>query len=130
MAIKIPDSMEQLIYWTSRKVGSGYVKAWAYKEDCPECGKAKMGKPVGKNGKVKIRAKYYVCSECGHEVEKVEYEETLTAQVMYTCPHCSHKGEAEIPFIRRTYKKVKSLVFECSKCKEKIPITKKMKAIK
>ncbi len=129
MALKIPESMDELVYWTSRKIGNGYVKAWAYREDCPVCGKAKMGKPRDEKGNVKIRAKYYVCPECGHEIEKKEYEESLTAQIIYTCPNCSYKGETEIPFKRRKYKKVDALVFECQRCKEKIPITKKLKEV-
>jgi len=131
MSLKFPDSMEEVVYWTSRKIEEGSVKAWVFKEDCPECGKAKMGKPVNETtGKVKIRAKYYVCPECGHDIDKSEYEDTLTASISYTCPHCKHKGEAQIPFKRKTYKGVKALVFQCESCNEKIPITKKMKSIK
>lgn len=127
MALKIPDSMDELVYWTSRNVEKGNAKAWVEKEDCPECGKALMGKPRGKDGKVKIRATYYICPECEHEEEKVKYEETLTASIIYKCPFCEHKGEAQIPYIRKNYKGVKSLIFECESCNEKIAITKKMK---
>ncbi len=128
MALTLPESMDELIYWTTRKIGDGQAKAWVYKEDCPECGKAKMGKPVEK-GKVKIRAKYYICPECGHTVDKPEYEETLTANIIYTCPHCKHKGEVQIPYKRKKFQKVDSLVFQCENCNEKIPITKKMKKV-
>ena len=128
MALSLPESMDELIYWTTRKIREGQSKAWVHKEDCPECGKAKMGKPVEK-GKVKIRAKYYVCPECNHTVDKQEYEETLTANIIYTCPHCKHKGEAQIPYKRKKFQKVDSLVFECESCNEKIPITKKMKKV-
>jgi len=128
MSLKFPDSMEEVVYWTSRKIGEGSVKAWVFKEDCPECGKAKMGKPVdAKTGKPKIRAKYYICPECKHAIDKAEYEDTLTANISYTCPHCNHKGETQVPFKRKTYKGVKALVFACESCNEKIPITKKMK---
>ncbi len=128
----MPESMEDIVYWTSRKVGKGkgYVKAWTFKEDCPECGKALMGKPTDDKGKVKIRAKYYECPECGHTIDKGEYEDSLTCSIMYTCPHCQHKGEAQVPFKRKTFKGVKAIVFKCESCNEKIPITKKMKEIK
>jgi ssDNA-binding Zn-finger/Zn-ribbon topoisomerase 1 len=102
---------------------------WVFKEKCPKCGKAEMGKPKGKDGKVKIRAKEYVCPACNHTVEKMEYEDTLTANIAYTCPHCSNKGETTIPFKRKSFEGVKALVFLCDKCKGKVPITKKMKAV-
>jgi predicted RNA-binding Zn-ribbon protein involved in translation (DUF1610 family) len=131
MSLTLPESMDELVYWTSRKIKDGRIKAWVYREDCPECGKEKMGKPVNeKTGKIKVRAKIYECPSCGHTVDKPEYEDSLTANIIYTCPHCKHKGEAQIPFKRKTYKGVKSLVFQCESCNEKIPITKKMKAIK
>ena len=84
-----PESMDQLVYMTQRKIGDGFVKAWDYRNDCPKCGKAKMGKPRDeKTGKVKIRAKEYQCPECKYTVDKQEYEETLTAEIKYTCPKC------------------------------------------
>lgn len=128
--LKIPDSMEEVVYWTSRKVDEGHVKAWAFKEMCPECHKALMSKPTGKDGKVKIRATYYECSECGHTIDKKPYEDSLTCSIIYTCPYCKHKGEAQVPFKRKNFKGVKSIVFECDSCKEKIPVTKKMKELK
>ncbi|MBN2368598.1 hypothetical protein JXC34_06260, partial [Candidatus Woesearchaeota archaeon] len=73
MSLKMPDSMEELVYWTSRKIENGNAKVWVFREDCPECGKALMGKPVEK-GKVKTRASYYECPECGHQIPKSEYE--------------------------------------------------------
>ena len=121
--------MEELVYWTSRSMGDGKIKAWVTKEQCPECGKALMGKPKDK-GKVKIRAKYYECPECHHKVDKPEYEETLTMNIIYTCSHCKHSGEAQVPFIRKKYKGVVAVVFQCESCNEKIPVTKKMKAVK
>ncbi len=129
MALKLPDSMEELVYWTSRAIGEGKVKAWAPREKCPECGKALMGKPRDQKGSVKIRASYYECPECHHKVEKAEYEETLTVSIIYTCPKCKFQGETQIPYKRKKFLKVESLVFECEKCKEKIPITKKMKEV-
>ncbi len=127
MALRQPESTDECVYFTRRAVGKGFVMCWAFKEKCPKCGKAFMGKPVEK-GKVKIRAKEYVCPECKHTVEKQEYEDTLTASIVYTCPHCSHKGETTTPFKRKTFEGAKAIVFQCDKCKEKIPITKKMKA--
>ena len=138
MAIKEPESMEELVYFTNRKVGDGNIMAWVYRKECPKCGKAKMGKPKNeKTGRAKIRAAEYVCPECGNIIEKEEYEETLTCEIKYTCPKCKHEGEAEVPFIRKKtmifnekkQKKVSvaAVVFECENCKEKLAITKKMK---
>jgi uncharacterized protein with PIN domain len=131
MTIELPESMEELIYWTTRKVGDGSIKAWAPRGYCPECNKGLMGKPKDpKTGKPKIRASYYICPECNYEVGKTAYEETLTVSIIYTCPHCKHKDDAQIPFKRKKYKGVDSLIFVCSSCNEKIPITKKMKVPK
>ena len=120
--------MEELVYWTSRKIADGKIKAWVYREDCPVCGKAKMGKPVVK-GKVKVRSKIYECPECGHKVGKEEYEDTLTINILYTCPYCKHKGEIQMPFKRKKYKGVEAVVFQCQNCNEKIALTKKMKKV-
>ena len=123
-----PESMEQLVYFTRRAIGKGDVKAWVYKGKCPKCGKGLMGKPVdAKTGKAKIRSKDYVCPECGHEVEKQAYEETLECEIQYTCPECGTKGEASAPFKWKTFQGVKSIVVPCEKCKSKIAVTKKMK---
>ncbi|RJQ21191.1 hypothetical protein C4580_03025 [Candidatus Woesearchaeota archaeon] len=130
MALKYPESMDECVYFTSRAVDAGYVKCWVFREDCPKCKKAKMGKPRDeKTGAVKIRAKEYICPACNYTVEKTEYEDTLTANIAYTCPHCKAKGETQIPFKRKSFEGVKALVFLCDKCKGKIPITKKMKAV-
>ena len=126
MAITEPESMDECIYFTRRTEGDkGHIMAWAHKKKCPKCG-ALMGKPVEK-GKVKIRAKEYVCGECGYTEDKKEHEESLTVCVKYTCPHCENKGEAEIPFKRKSFQGVQAFVFQCEKCNEKIGITKKMK---
>ena len=85
--LREPESMEELIYFTQRNVGSGNVKAWVYKGLCPKCGKGRMGKPVDeKTGKVKIRAKEYFCPECGNTIEKKAYEETLNCEIKYSLP--------------------------------------------
>ncbi len=129
MALRQPESVEECVYFTRRAVDKGFVMCWVFREKCPKCGKAEMGKPRGSDGKVKIRAKEYVCPECNHTIEKMEYEDTLTANISYTCPHCSNKGETTIPFKRKSFEGVKALVFQCDKCKGKIPITKKMKSV-
>ena len=131
-----PESMDECIYYTRRTIGDGSVVAWVFKQDCPSCGKAKMGKPVEK-GKVKIRAKEYVCPECGHTVGKDEYEPSLSADIKYTCPKCKHSGSVSIPFKRKKValfdpetdkkKMVDALQIQCEKCSENINITKKMK---
>ena len=129
MALKFPESTAECIYFTRRTIDAGKAMCWVFKEKCPKCGKALMGKPVEK-GKVKIRAKEYICPECKHTEEKVAYEEKLTASIAYTCPKCKHLGEIQIPFKRKSVDGVKALVFNCAKCSEKIAVTKKMKDLK
>ena len=130
--LKLPESMDECLYFTNRTLGeNGKAKAWVYKQKCPKCGKAKMGKPINeKTGRPKIRAIEYVCPECGYTEEKIEHEEKLNMQIMYTCQFCEFEGDAEVPFKRKTFKGVKSVIFECSKCGEKMGITKKMKDFK
>jgi len=135
-----PESMEELVYMTNRELDNeGYVKAWVYRKECPKCKKAKMGKPKNeKTGRAKIRATEYVCPECGYTEEKVEYEESLTCEIKYQCPSCKNEAEAEVQFKRKRIglinkdtgkkKMADAIQFECSKCKEKINITKKMKS--
>lgn len=137
MGLKEPESMDELVYFTKRTINNGRVKAWVYREKCPKCQKALMGKPKDEKGKVKVRAKEYQCPECKHTVKKQAYEDTLTANIKYTCPHCSHSGETQVPFKRKKVKifdeeegrekNVDALQFQCEKCKQKINITKKMK---
>jgi len=124
--------MDELVYWTSRKVdGKGNIKAWARRGICPECNKGTMGKPKDpKTGKPKVRSLVYVCDNCSHEIVKSEYEDTLSCEILYTCPYCNHKDETVVPYKRKKFKGVDSIVFVCGGCNEKIPITKKMKAPK
>lgn len=130
MALRQPESTEECVYYTRRTVDKGQVTCWVFREKCPKCGKAVMGKPKDeRTGKVKIRAKEYVCPQCNYTVQKEQHEDTLTANISYTCPHCQNKGETQIPFKRKSFEGIKALVFLCDKCKQKIPITKKMKAV-
>ena len=120
--------IEKLIYYTRRKIGSGYAVAWVYRQKCPKCGKGLMGKPRDeKTGKAKIRAKEYVCPDCGNSVEKKEYEEGLTANIEYTCPKCKYEGKIQIPYKRKKVQGMDALKFSCEKCGETILVTKKMK---
>lgn len=121
--------MDDLIYFTNRKIGEGKVRAWVYKKECPKCHKAKMGKPVEK-GKVKIRAKEYVCPECGYKEEKKEHEDSLTLETIYKCPYCGGEGEGTTEYKRKSFEGVQAYVITCSKCGKRIGITKKMKETK
>ncbi len=124
-----PESMDELVYFTNRTIDDGKIKAWVYRAECPECHKAKMGKPVAK-GKVKTRAKEYVCPECGHTEEKQEHEEKLMLEIKFKCPYCGKEDETTAPYKRKTFAGVPSYVFECTGCGKKIGITKKMKSKK
>ncbi len=127
--MKEPESMEELIYFTRRQIGgSGYAKAWVWKGQCSACHSGTMGKPRKPDGSAMMRAKEYVCPECGHTEGKNEHEESLTAEIKYTCPKCSFEGEIEIPFKRKKVDGMDALVFSCQNCNEKILITKKMKS--
>lgn len=136
--MEMPKSMDECVYFTRRNINSGKVVAWVKRQLCPKCKKDYMTKPKDpKTGKYKVRAKEYVCSECGYTVEKGEYEETLTFEAQYTCPHCSKEGEVSIPFKRKkiqvldeeTGKKsaVDAIRFQCEHCGKNIDVTKKMK---
>jgi len=139
MVLRQPESMDECVYYTKRNIGKdGKATVWVFREKCPKCGKALMGKPKDeKTGKVKIRANEYQCPECKFMIKKEEYEDTLKANIMYTCPKCHFEGELQIPFKRKKtqifdeekQKKVSAdaLVFHCEKCNEKIAVTKKMK---
>jgi len=124
-----PKSMDECIYFTYRMLDNdGMIKAWVRRKQCPKCKKAEMGKPKDpKTGKTKIRAKEYVCPECGYTEEKTEHEESLTLEAKYKCPHCGKEGESTAPYVRKTFQGVKAYIVECQHCGEKIPLTKKMK---
>lgn len=135
MAFRQPESMDEIVYFTRRN--QPQTVAWVFREKCPKCRKALMGKPRDNSGKVKIRAKEYQCPECGYTVEKQAYEDSLTANITYTCPKCNASGEIQVQFKRKKVKildeeegKEKmgdALQFACQKCGHKISITKKMK---
>ena len=131
MALRQPESMDECVYFTRRTIDAGKAMVWVFKEKCPKCKKVLMTKPVDdKTGKVKIRAAEYVCSECGYKEGKESYEEKLTANIAYTCPKCKNVGEIQVPYKRKSFGGTKAIIFNCQKCNEKIPITKKMKAPK
>jgi len=133
MAVKIlkkPESMDECLYFTNRTIGeNGSIIAWAFKKECPKCHKAKMGKPI-ENGKKKIRAKEYVCPECGYTEKKEAHEQSLFLNVEYTCPYCGFEGETTIEYKRKNFQGIPAFVFICEKCGKKIGITKKMKSKK
>jgi len=137
MGLRQPQSTDECVYFTNRSTEKGKTRTWVFKEKCPKCKEGIMGKPRdAKTGKPKIRAKEYVCPKCNYTIEKKAYEDTLTANIKYTCP-CSHSGELQIPFRRKKIKifneedqkekTAESLRFQCEKCKKNIDVTKKMK---
>jgi predicted RNA-binding Zn-ribbon protein involved in translation (DUF1610 family) len=128
MALELPTSMDELVYFTNRDLEKGgHVMCWVRRQECPECGKGLMGKPRKKTGEIKVRARKYECPECGFEMPKKEYEETLMAEAKYTCPHCGKEGEGAVPFKRRKIKGVETLRFQCEHCGGNIDVTKKLK---
>ncbi len=122
--LKIPNSMSECLYFTNR----GDILAWVYRKECPKCRKVRMGKPVEK-GKVKTRAKMYVCPGCGYTEDAKEHEESLLLEAKYTCPECSKEGESSCQYKRKKYKSVLSFMIECEHCHAKIPLTKKLKGL-
>ncbi len=124
--IKEPESMDEIVYFTQRAMGAGKARCWVFKQECPKCKKALMGKPVEK-GKVKVRAKEYTCPACNYTVEKKTYEESLTANIHYVCPACSFSGYTQASFKRKMVQGIPTIQASCEKCHAKINITKKMK---
>jgi predicted RNA-binding Zn-ribbon protein involved in translation (DUF1610 family) len=127
-----PKSMEECVYFTNRMIGekfNGQVRCWVFRQQCPKCKKAFMGKPIV-DGKAKIRALEYVCPNCKYTVDKQTYEDTLTANVDYVCPACQFHGGISLPFKRKKVEGVLTLRFPCEKCASPIDVTKKMKVIK
>lgn len=131
MALELPESMDNLSYFTRRKWETGRAIAWVEKGICPTCKEGLMEKPKDpKTGRPKVRSKEYFCNKCGHAEEKAVYEATLTANIIYTCPHCQKDGESTQPFKRKSIKGVQTLRVVCDHCTGNIDITKKMKVPK
>ena len=131
MTVRKPKSMDELLYFTNRDIGKGEATVWVFKEQCGKCGKALMGKPTDeKTGRVKVRAKEYVCPKCGYTEEKAAYEQKLLAHATYTCPACSKEGETTAPFKRKKVKGTETLRLTCAECEAAIDVTKKMKEAK
>ena len=126
MALQQPKSMDELVYYTSRDLGKGDVRMWVFRKQCPKCG-TQMAKPKDSRGKVRVRTKEYVCSKCGHKEENKAYEDSLLANVEYTCPQCSNRSETQVPFKRKLIEGVPTIRITCGKCGSNIDVTKKMK---
>ncbi len=133
MPYRKPESMEECVYFTQRGLfdsagnEKGEIMAWVFRQDCPKCGKEKMGKPRDSSGKIKLRASEYVCPACKYTVEKQAYEDSLVAFAEYTCPECGDQGEAETQYKRKNIDGTQTLRFNCRKCKANLDVTKKMK---
>lgn len=137
--LKKPTSMADCVYYTSRLSDKKEITAWVFRELCPKCKKALMGKPKDpKTGKPKTKATIYICPECNFSIPKEEYEEKLTVNIEYTCPNCGTKAEAQSPFQwkkarilnEETGKKqlLEVIKFLCEKCKKELYFARKMKA--
>ena len=130
MALREPASMEECVYFTNRVSPRGKIRAWVFREICPQCKKELMGKP-------KLRAEIYICPACSYSTPFEAYEDTLTTNIQYTCENCLKTGELQVPFKRKKVKifdgesqKEKSadaIVFHCLSCQHKLYVTKKMK---
>ena len=128
MALRLPTSMDELLYFSNRVTPVLKAKAWVYKKQCPKCKKALMGKPIDPTtGRPKIRSTEYICPACSYTEEKKAHEESLQLECAYTCPACKKTGESTTQYKRKTYLGVPSYVLDCQHCGAKIAITKKMK---
>ena len=128
--MKMPESTNECFYFTNRILeNDGSIIAWVYKPKCPECGKGIMGKPINeKTGKVKSRAKIYVCSECNHEVDKDEFDKTLSVEIQYTCPHCGEEGKVHGNWDKPAKKSASTVLkFRCEKCSNLVRVSRMKK---
>lgn len=128
MALIIPKSMDECLYFSNRTVGDAEIMAWVYRKECTKCHNARMGKPV-KKGKVKTKAAYYECPNCHYQEEKIVHESSLKLEAKYTCPHCGKEGESTGEYKRKNYQGVSSYLVVCEHCHKPIPITKKLKKV-
>lgn len=126
MALKEPESMDDLFYFTRRKLeNDGWIRAWVYKPDSPK-GKGKLSKPINPStGRPKVRSSVYV-DEAGNEFPCKEIDKDLILEIKYKSPYTGKEGETTIPYKRKTYMGVPAFVFEDQEG-NKIAITKKMK---
>ena len=126
MALKEPENMDELFYFTRRKLeNDGWIRAWVYKPEAPS-GKGLLSKPTDpKTGRPKVRSDVYV-DDAGNEYPVKEIDPTLTLEIKYKSPYTGKEGETTIPYKRKTYQGVPAFVFEDQEG-NKIPITKKMK---
>ena len=127
MTLKKPASVEECVYFTNRTTDSGRIMAWVFRKECPKCKKGIMGKPQKKGGKVDKKADHYVCYSCGYQESNEQVEDSLILNVEYKCPHCGNEGETTSEYKRKSFQGVQSYIFECQKCRQNIPITKKLK---
>lgn len=129
MALIEPQNMDDLFYFTRRKLeNGGWIKAWVYRPPSPD-GKGLLSKPTNpKTGKPKVRSKIYV-DDAGNEYSVEEINKTTMLEIKYKSPYTGEEGETQIPYVRKKFKGVDAFVFEDQEG-NKIPITKKMKAPK
>lgn len=125
--LKKPESMEECIYFTNRTFDTGRAMAWVYKKKCTKCNDGVMIKPLKKNGKPDKKSLIFVCDKCNIEESNEDVEKDLKLEVDFRCPHCQFEGQTTTEYIRKSFQGVKSFIFTCEKCHEKIPLTKKMK---
>ncbi len=125
----IPTSMEDLLYFSNRKMPDGVrIIAWVDKLTCEKCKKALMGKPINeKTGKVKIRAAVFVCPECEHEEPKTAHTKKLVMQIRYTDETGKNWKSAQTAYTLKTWKGMKAYVFQNEFTGEKMGVTKRLK---
>lgn len=137
MVIKEPTSMSECAFFTRRTIGAqGKIAAWVLRSQCPQCKQAMMGKPKdSKTGKVKIRAKEYVCPGCSYTVDEHTHEQALTITIKYTCQHCGQEGSTQQPFHFKKSKiddphnpgekkTAKLIRFQCEHCQQSVDLIK------
>ena|SRR3989344_8652668 len=137
MNISEPTSTNECVFFTRRTVGEkGKIMAWVPRSQCQKCKQGVMGKPRDeKTGKVKIRAKEYVCSQCSLSMGEEAYEDTLQISIKYTCPHCGSQGTTQQPYLFKktkiedpespgNKKTAKIIRFSCSACKKDLDLVK------